>query len=164
MVYVASMALYLFIICVVSYAIGHGRVYPLSGARLPDGAKYSNSGLRSDTAAYYLKKLDRLMNERRPYLDSELSLKQLAQLLGIHPHYLSQILNDKVRKNYYDFINEFRIAHARALLLEQPDLPIMDVAVAAGYNNRNSFYNSFKRFVGMTPGDFRQNSLRPQWH
>jgi AraC-like DNA-binding protein len=157
MVYAASMTLYLFIICVVSYAVGHGRVYPLTNAR-PKGPKYMNSGLRDDTAGYYLKKLDQVMQEQTPYLDSELSLQKLAAILGINQHYLSQILNDNIRKNFYDFINEYRIAHARKLLLDQPDMPIIDVAVAAGYNSRNSFYNSFRRFVGMTPSDFRQKA------
>ena len=56
---------------------------------------------------------------------------------------------------------ERRIAHARRLLVKQPELPVVDVAIACGYNNKNSFYNSFRRFVGMTPSEFRQKNIAP---
>ena len=67
-------------------------------------------------------------------------------------------LNDHLGKNFYDYVNEQRIAHARKLLVERPELPVVDVAIACGYNNKNSFYNSFRRFVGVTPTEFRQQS------
>ena len=155
--YAMGMALYLTIILTVFYATSHGRVYPFVGAGNGNDPKYAKSSLRADTARHYLEKLDMLMRTERPYLDSELSLDKLAAALRIHPHYLSQVLNDYVGKNFYDYINERRIAHARTLLVEQPELPVIDVAIACGYNNRNSFYNSFRRFVGVTPSEFRQH-------
>lgn len=151
-----AMALYFVIIATVFHASAHGRVYPFITAKTRADAKYSNSSLRDDTAQYYLGKLEQLMREQQPFLDSELSLDKLAAALKLHPHYLSQLLNDHVGKNYHDYINEQRIAHARGLLLAQPQLPIVEVAIACGYNNTNSFYNSFRRFVGMKPTEFRQ--------
>ena len=131
-------------------------MYPFVTAKTRADPKYANSSLRDDTARHYLGKLEALMNEQQPYLDSELSLDKLAAALRLHPHYLSQVLNDHIGKNFYDYINERRIGHARTLLLEQPSLPVVDVAIVCGYNNKNSFYNSFRRFVGMTPSEFRQ--------
>lgn len=153
--YTMALALYLTIIVAVFYATAHGRVYPFV-AKAGGEAKYAKSSLRDDTARHYLARLEDCMRTERPYLDSELSLDKLAAALRIHPHYLSQVLNDHVGKNFYDYVNERRIAHARELLLAQPELPIVDVAIACGYNSRNSFYNSFRRFVGTTPTEFRQ--------
>ncbi len=156
--YAVALTLYLVIIAVVFHATTHGRVYPFGGDKARADPKYANSGLRDDTARHYLGKLQQLMQDEQPYLDSELSLDKLAGLVRIHPHYLSQVLNDHLRKNFYDFINEHRIAHAKKLLAEERGLPVVDVAIACGYNNKNSFYNSFRRFVGMTPSEFRQQN------
>ncbi len=158
----AALALYLMIIAVVFHATTHGRVYPFGNEKARTDPKYANSGLRADTAQHYLGKLERLMRDEQPHLDSDLSLDKLAALLRVHPHHLSQALNDHLGKNFYDYVNEHRIAHARKLLLEQPELPVVDVAIACGYNNKNSFYNSFRRFVGMTPTDFRQGAIKTQ--
>jgi AraC-like DNA-binding protein len=158
--YAVAMALYLLIIVFVFHATSHGRVYPFASKAARSDPKYANSGLRDDSAQHYLGKLERLMQDEQPYLDSDLSLDKLASLLRLHPHYLSQILNDLVGKNFYDYINEHRIAYAKTLLTQQPDQPVVDVAIACGYNNKNSFYNSFKRFVGMTPTEFRQQATK----
>ncbi len=156
----AAMALYLVMIVAVFHATIHGRVYPFINDKARTDPKYVNSGLRADTAQHYLGRLAQLMRDEQPHLDSDLSLDKLAGLLRIHPHHLSQALNDHLGKNFYDYINEQRIAHARALLLDQPDLPVVDVAIACGYNNKNSFYNSFRRFVGMTPTEFRTQAAK----
>ena len=156
----AALALYLFIIVAVFHATVHHRVYPFGHDRARADPKYVNSGLRADTAQHYLGKLEQAMRDEQPHLDSDLSLDKLAGLLRIHPHHLSQALNDHLGKNFYDYINEQRIAHARKLLMEQPELPVVEVAIASGYNNKNSFYNSFRRFVGMTPTEFRSQAAK----
>jgi AraC-like DNA-binding protein len=158
--YTVALGQYLFITAAVFHASAHGRVYPFVSTRASANSRYANSALRDDTARYYVDKLSRLTGEQKPYLDGDLSLDKLAALLRIHPHHLSQLLNDHMGKNFYDYINEQRIAHARRLLLEQPELPVVDVAIASGYNNKNSFYNSFRRFVGMTPSAYRQQGVR----
>lgn len=155
--YVMALTLYLTMIVTVFHATAHGRVYPFA-PKHRDDPKYARSSLRADTAQLYRERLDELMRCAQPYLDSELSLDKLAAALRLHPHYLSQLLNDHVGRNFYDYVNEQRIAHARKLLVEQAELPIVDVAIACGYNNKNSFYNSFRRFVGMTPSEFRQQA------
>jgi AraC-like DNA-binding protein len=155
-----ALALFLFIIVAVFHAIVYGRVYPFINEKARSDPKYVNSGLRADTAQHYLGRLEQVMQQEQPHLDSDLSLDKLAGLVRIHPHHLSQALNDQLGKNFYDYINEQRIAHARKLLVGQPDLPVVDVAIASGYNNKNSFYNSFRRFVGMTPTEFRAQAAK----
>ena len=162
----AGMTVYLFIIALTYSALGQSRLAFAGGWQPvpePSGAgdtvngngKYQRSGLRDDSAQYYLDKLTRLMAEERYYLDGELSLQTLAERVRISPHHLSQVLNDKLGKNFYDYVNEQRVEHAKALLVQEPQQAITDVAFASGYNSKTSFYNAFKRHTGISPSEFR---------
>jgi AraC-like DNA-binding protein len=92
------------------------------------------------------------------FLDCDLTLRTLAGMLKLRPHHLSQILNEQLGKSFYDFINEHRVVHAKGLLTANADtaMSILDIAFASGYNNKVSFYNAFRRFVGMTPTRYRE--------
>jgi AraC-like DNA-binding protein len=120
--------------------------------------KYARSGLRDDSARYYVGKLHALMRNDKTYLDCDLTLRTLANMLKLRPHHLSQILNEQLGKSFYDYVNEHRITHAKELLADKANvaMSILDIAFASGYNNKVSFYNAFKRFVGMTPTRYRE--------
>jgi AraC-like DNA-binding protein len=162
---VAGMTVYLFVIALTWSALGQSRlafasdwqpaaVAPGNGSN----GKYHRSGLRDDSAQYYLDKLNRLMAEEKPYLDGDLSLQALADKVRISPHHLSQVLNDKLGKSFYDYVNAQRVDYAKQLLLSEPQKAITDVAFASGYNSKNSFNNAFKRHTGLTPSEFRANN------
>ncbi|MES2604567.1 MAG: helix-turn-helix domain-containing protein, partial [Pseudomonadota bacterium] len=132
-----GIALYLFIIVLMYYALGQSRlVFASVGQVAPAVGKYNRSGLRDDSAQYYVDKLTTLMATERCYLESELSLQALAERLKLSPHHLSQILNDKLQKNFYDYINEQRVEHAKQLLVATPPKAITDIAFESGYNNK----------------------------
>jgi AraC-like DNA-binding protein len=159
----AGMAVYLFIIILTYSALGQSRLQFVNAVQPAAGSgKYYRSGLRDHRAQYYLDKLSRLMATERCYLDGDLSLKSLADRVGISAHHLSQILNEKLDKSFYDYLNEQRVEHARELLLKDPRRPIIDIALESGYNNKNSFYNAFKRHTGMTPSDYRRTGRLPR--
>jgi AraC-like DNA-binding protein len=159
----AGMAVYLFIIALTYLALGQSRLQ-FVGTWQPVSAngKYYRSGLRDDSAGYYLDKLNKLMAAEQYYLESDLSLQSLAERLKISPHHLSQILNGKLARNFYDYINELRVAHAKQAMLKNPQQAIIDIAFESGYNSKNSFYNAFKRHTGMTPSDYRRQHHPPQ--
>jgi AraC-like DNA-binding protein len=164
----AGMSVYLFIIALTYSALGQSRLAFAGGAQPVTAApespategcangKYQRSGLRDDSAQYYLDKLNRLMAEERHYLDGDLSLQSLAERVRISPHHLSQMLNDKLGKNFYDYINAQRVEHAKTLLIQEPHKAVTDIAFASGYNSKNSFYNAFKRHAGVSPSAFRE--------
>jgi len=162
----AGMAVYLFIIALTYSALGQSRLRFANGGQ-PAAAndKYRRSGLQDHSAEYYLAKLRGLMASERFYLEPDLSLKSLAERVGISPHHLSQVLNDKLQKSFYDYVNEQRVEHAKRALSSEPERPIADIAFESGYNSKNSFYNSFKRYAGMIPSEYRRThraSLRPR--
>ena len=123
--------------------------------------KYSRSSLREDSAQYLVNKLNKVMAEDQWYLQDDLSLSGLARQLKTQPHHLSQILNEQFNKTFYDYINELRISYAQDRLLIDRHLSVIDIAFASGFNNKVTFYNAFKRFVGVTPSQYRRKNLEP---
>jgi AraC-like DNA-binding protein len=153
----SMMVVYLFIISVAYLALGQSRLQFANG-RGPSLSKekYRRSGLQDHACRYYLRKLDDLMVAERCYLDNDLSLQSLANRLNIRPHHLSQILNEKLKKSFYDYVNEQRVEHAKQLLVSEPERSVTNIAFESGYNSKNSFYNAFKRHAGTSPTDYRR--------
>lgn len=112
--------------------------------------KYQKSSIDEGQAYIQSKKLQALMEEQKLYLESGLTLQQLAQSLAITPHHLSQLLNNFVGQSFYDYVNEFRVTFAKAMLLDNTHC-VIEVAYASGFNNKTSFYNAFRQSVGDTP-------------
>ena len=133
------------------------------GANEPGASqqKYSKSGLGQEQAEQYLQKTLVLMAFEKPYLDSNLTLKTLADQLSISPNHLSQILNDRRNQSFFDFVNSFRVEEAKQLLKDpQKDrLTILAIAYEAGFASKSSFNTAFKKFTGITPSQFKKQSL-----
>ena len=92
------------------------------------------------------------------YLDAELSLDKLSKELNINRSYLSSAINHVMGKNFSAYINEYRISEAFKILnSEEQQMPIKDLIIACGFNNKNSFYNYFKKVTGITPSEYRNN-------
>lgn len=104
-------------------------------------------------------RLKSFMETQKPYLDYELSLKKLASLYSMNEKELSLLINQKVGKHFFDFINEYRINDAKAIL-ENPrksDLTIQEILYKVGFNSKSSFYTSFKKETGVTPIKYRNS-------
>jgi AraC-like DNA-binding protein len=129
------------------------------GAADATGEKYQRSGLSDEKAEACLKDLYRVMAEKRPYTDPELTLPGLAELLGVTAHNLSEVINTKVGQTFFDFVNKYRVENVAAGLRD-PDkrnLKLLALAFDAGFNSKSSFNSIFKRFTGQTPSDFRKH-------
>jgi len=121
------------------------------------GKKYARSTLTPDRAAQQLEKLQAFMKSEKPYLESELTLTKLAEQLDIPPHHLSQMLNESLNQNFFDFVNSYRVEEARRLLQdpEKSAFTVLAVAEEAGFNSKTAFNTAFKRFTGETPTEYR---------
>ncbi|WP_181909606.1 helix-turn-helix domain-containing protein [Paenibacillus taihuensis] len=91
------------------------------------------------------------------HFSEELSLDIIASKLNITSGYLSTYFKEMMGANFVDYVNEFRIKQAWALLL-QSELKIQDVALKSGYNTLSSFNRTFKKFTGVTPTEYRRNA------
>ncbi|MBK7965549.1 MAG: helix-turn-helix transcriptional regulator [Bacteroidetes bacterium] len=83
--------------------------------------------------------------------------------MGRPKHYVSQIINQYYKVNYFEYINLLRIEEAKSLLVNvnKKSMNIIEVAYTVGYNTKNTFNNAFRRIVGVTPSEYRQqNQIR----
>ncbi len=121
--------------------------------------KYQKSGLKEDQANLYLQQLIQYMNHSEIWKDNELSIAKLAQYTEIPKHYITQILSENLNKNFYSFVNEYRVEYAKKLI-KSPDYKawsFVAIAFECGFNSKTAFNNFFKKYTGMTPSEFKKN-------
>jgi AraC-like DNA-binding protein len=125
--------------------------------------RYVRSGLKSDKAATLKQELDRFMLTEKPYLDNDLNLRDLAERLGVFPHYLTQLLNEHYGQNFFDFVNSHRASAVKKALTERASdrESILSIAFSCGFNSKATFNTAFKKHIGQTPRQFR-NQVRLQ--
>lgn len=85
----------------------------------------------------------------------DISLDTVAEVVNLSTSYLSFIFKEISGKNFVDYVNDFRIEKAK-ILLEETSLNISQIAEKVGYNSANSFSKVFKKYVGISPGQFRK--------
>ncbi len=118
--------------------------------------KYKSSALDAESSAALCSELKQHMQEQKPYLEAQLTLPQLATQIQISSNYLSQVINEQVQLNFFDFVNGYRVNEAKTLLLERRNLSVLDIAYQSGFNSKSAFYTAFKKHVGMTPSEFKK--------
>ncbi len=102
--------------------------------------------------------VDALMNARKPYIEPDLTLDHLAEMLDIGPRDLSRVINRHFGVNFYEFINRYRIEEVKRQLVDAQykDEAISAIYTRAGFNSKSVFNTFFKRLVGMTPSQYRK--------
>lgn len=120
--------------------------------------KYRRSGLDRETSLVFLDELTGHMMANKPYLEGDLVLPQLAQQLGISANYLSQVINEQLNVNFYDFVNGYRVEEAMRLMRDTAEekANILNIALDSGFNSKSAFYTAFKKVTSMTPTQFRK--------
>jgi AraC-like DNA-binding protein len=120
--------------------------------------KYAGSTLKEPDAEAHAKKLKIYMAEKKPYLDPNLTLPQLAGELNIPSHHLSQVINKNIGQNFFDFINRYRIKEVKSKITH-PDYQkysVLGIAFEAGFNSKSAFNRVFKNITGQTPTQFKK--------
>jgi AraC-like DNA-binding protein len=119
-------------------------------------AQYERSRIQGLDIDRITERLRELMEEEKAYRDEELSLQDLSRELGIGPHQLSQILNERLGKNFNTYVNEYRVKEAKRLILEEPDRSILSIGFASGFNSNTTFTTVFSKLTGASPGQYRK--------
>ena len=124
----------------------------------PKSPTHRDSLLPASTKREYLQLIQRYMLETKPHLDSNLTVTQLANGMGISTHHLSHVINTELDQNFFDFINNYRIADAKRILDEdaQGKRSITEVMYDVGFNSKSVFNTYFKKLTGMTPSQYRK--------
>lgn len=123
--------------------------------------KYRKNGLSVEQRQKIIGQLNELMQEKKPYLESNLKVDEVSRQTGISNHHISQAVNEQLQMNFSDYLNQFRIQEAENLLRSttKQEMNIIEIAYEVGFNNKNSFNNAFKKIKGVTATEYR-NSLR----
>jgi len=121
--------------------------------------KYEKSSLSEDKKTEILNKVTVLLEREKYFSRKTLSLAVLAKAVNEPPHYVSQVINEKLDKNFFDLIASYRISEARVLLhnKELDQLTIEEIAEQVGYNSKAAFNKTFKTITGVTPSEYRKN-------
>ena len=115
--------------------------------------KYKKSLLDKDLLEQYKSQLEQLMSNKKPFLDPNLTLRSLAQIMEIPPNHLSQLLNEGFDKNFAEYINSYRVETFKAKAADpaQQHLTILALAYDSGFNSKTVFNTFFKKMTGKTP-------------
>lgn len=119
---------------------------------------YANYGLKQNEAFSLSEKLKTYMQEEKPYINMDLTLKDLASALDTYPHYVTQVLNTVFNQNFYDFINTYRIDEIQKRLddPQYKNLTILAIAYDCGFNSKSTFNRIFKQKTGLTPSEYKK--------
>jgi AraC-like DNA-binding protein len=125
---------------------------------LAETDKYRKSRLPPGMLLQYEQRLAKAMELRKEFLDPDLSLPRLAEQVGISAHHLSQVLNERLGQRFCDYINALRVEEAQRLLRDplHAGLPVLEVAMRAGFSSKATFNAVFKRATGSTPTAWRE--------
>ena len=122
-----------------------------------NGIKYEKSSLSDTRKDEILNKLILLLEKEKIYIKNTVSLATVSKALNEQPHHVSQTINEKLNKNFFEIIADYRINEAKKLLKskESINLTIEEIAENIGYNSKSAFNKIFKKITGITPSEFR---------
>jgi AraC-like DNA-binding protein len=122
---------------------------------------YQKTSLDPDERELVNQKLIDIMQHEKPYLESEITISDLASRLGISVNKLSRVINEDHNHNFFDFINTYRVNEVKHLLTSSKtnDSKIESIAYDCGFNSKSSFYSIFKKHTHLTPTEFKEKFL-----
>ncbi len=119
--------------------------------------KYASNKLSDEHAQSIIERINRLMEEKELFKNPNLKINDLAKETRVSSHLISQVLNDNIEKNFTLYVNEYRINEACKLLIKNKSLTMDAVAEEVGFNAKSTFFATFKKIKGVTPGVYQQS-------
>jgi two-component system response regulator YesN len=89
----------------------------------------------------------------------DLSLEQIAEHVDLHPNYVSSLFKKETGITFIHYLHLYRIQKAKELMARHPELSFHDISEDVGYENVRHFFNVFKKYCGVTPGEFRSRAM-----
>ena len=125
----------------------------------PDESTISDA-VDSNAQKEILEKLENHMKVNEPFMDSSLSVYDLAKQINVPSRDLSIAINHNLNKHFFDYVNEYRIKKAMEIFKTTNDdkLTVLEVLYEVGFNSKSSFNTAFKKFTGTTPSEFKRKA------
>jgi AraC-like DNA-binding protein len=123
--------------------------------------KYQASRLSKAEVEGYYKQVVNFMRNHQPFLQPDLTIKDLSEKLAISARHLSQVINQCAGQNFYDFVNSYRIEAAKKLFNDatQDRKTVLEILYSVGFNTKSAFNTAFKKHTGVTPTRFRKMAV-----
>jgi len=127
-------------------------------AREQKQERYKKSLIQGLSRDKIITRLRELMEEEKIYRQFDLKLDEVAAMLFITPHQLSEFINDLLGMNFSSYINQHRVEEAKSLLVNKPEQSTLTIGFQVGFGSKQSFNTIFKQQTGMTPSGFRKSN------
>jgi len=113
--------------------------------------KYRNSSLTEDRKEEINVLLNDYFIKKRPFLNPDLDMRLLSDALDVPKHQLTEVLSTVMKKNFFQYVNEYRVEAVKKMLVKKRDYSIEAIGYECGFNSKSSFFKVFKQITGMTP-------------
>ena len=120
--------------------------------------KYRKSSLSEENKDDILKKIKHEMEQGSYFTNSLASLSGLARQINESPHHVSQVINEKMNRNFFEMLAFYRVEHAKKLIRQDKHgkITVEELAELVGYNSKSSFNSAFKKYSSKTPSEYRK--------
>ncbi|MBQ0735423.1 helix-turn-helix domain-containing protein [Aquimarina celericrescens] len=143
---------------IMAYSMMYFPVFAFSGSfeDLPEmiKKKYANSSLSDSLELFQL--IEESMKKEQLYLDYDIKLNTLANILNKSVHHISQAINENAHMGFSDYINQYRVEDAKKKLLRPNPETIYAISLDVGFNSKAAFYKAFKKNTKLTPTEFKK--------
>jgi AraC-like DNA-binding protein len=126
--------------------------------------KYRKSSLDDSGKVKILNKIILEFEHGKYYSDNLASLSELSKKISESPHHVSQVMNEKLNKSFFELLAVYRVEEAKRIISGDKGnrLTVEEISEMVGYNSKTAFNNAFKKCTGKTPSDFRRSALTLQ--
>lgn len=124
----------------------------------PGIPKYVRSGLRREDAEKLITVIKSYMENNKPYLNPDFSLDSFSGDISLSRNYITELLNTYFGRNFYEFVNEYRVEEAKSLMNNKDNdvLTLAAIGSKAGFQSKTAFNANFKKMTGLTPTDWKR--------
>lgn len=152
----------LFVLSIGYFGVRQGNIFVSSPIEEPKPQveplekRYSKSGLKKEDVEAIEKRLKNLMEVEEVFLDENITLPKLAQQMNVLPNHLSQVINEHFKKNFYDYVNSYRVEKFKRIAKDpkNKNYTILALAYECGFNSKSSFNKYFKSVTDTTPSQY----------
>lgn len=140
------------------YGLLQERIYPVTNGDATKNDTYKNPRLETEEKKRIRKALEDYFTKDKPWFDSRLTITMVSERLNIPRHKLTEVLNTDIGKNFYRFVNEYRVDEVRKMLSDPAynHYSIEAIGYECGFNSKSAFFSVFKDLTGMTPAQYKR--------
>ncbi len=129
------------------------KLFAINESKFETDKSTAKALLDEETSERILQQLLTYFEEEEPFLQPDLTLRSLANELNVNTNQLSWLINQKLKKNFSNFINSYRVKRFQelAVLPENQHISLIGIAYESGFNSKTVFNTYFKKETGLTP-------------